>query len=332
MIHLNFGNKVAGLLISAQEIKHYALTNNKLLIAGCSCKQKLLEAYWTAIANLIVNISALIQEIESLPEQRISSRIEILQNNFFASAYLAPFVERDLISPKMLVIFSTIQKEFDQMMFKSIFGKINRLLNYEKLHVIHQIALETLLEWAEMSILNLSGIRFNCDSFTDDIFEMDDYSKSVISKIGRVAGDGCVADSCCILREEKTQNGDTKIACDLNTASTCSMINYVKDHGEELITYISDEYMRDREGRAVIINNLISFFSRYHRNPKNITIIDDYRYMDNVYVWDDVDVGFFNSITSTFRQVVLRNYHNVDFNGYDRTDVNISIAKTGVKV
>jgi len=297
----NFGQLISNNILGLTLLQKKALNPKNALSNGllCESKRKILSSYMTIISNAIVMTGSICQ---LLPEFKVVDDINtriLHSKRIFKKSYINNIaseilkVEHCSSCPKSAMLFGILQGQLEDVLFEEVRTKLIQYIgctDNNSLFSICEEILDMIYDFAEAALFHLSGLRINCNNindliFTDDRFQISTSDLSALSHR-------------CHSSIDKQPN-------------SCLFLN--KDRRECLHLFLCDEFFKVKNWMDVYIN----LYKTYHNNPEQITLILDYRLIEEDTNWSVEDYERYVHALEIFGRVCIINFDHVSFGIYE---------------
>ena len=301
----NFGSLISNNVLGLSLLQKKALKPQNALSNGllCDSKKTILQAYMTTISNVIVmtgSICQLLSEFRTVDDvnNRISHAKKVFKRSFIkhiASELLK--VEHCSSCPKSAMLFGILQGQLEDVLFEEVRTKLIQYIGCmdDGVYFVCEEILDMIYDFAEAAIFHLSGLRINCTNiseliFTDDRFQI---STSDLSSLSH---------RCQSAKEETFIDKQPK---------SCLFTH--RHRKECLHLFLCDEFFKVRNWMDVYIN----LYKTYHNEPKKITLILDYRLIEEDTDWSIEDYERYVHALDVFGRVCIINFDHINFGSYE---------------
>lgn len=297
----NFGQLISNNILGLSLLQKKALNPKNALSNGllCDSKRAILQSYLTIISNAIVmtgSICQLLSEFKTVED--VNTRI-LHAKRVFKRSYInniaAEILKVEYCSscPKSAMLFGILQGQLEDVLFEEVRTKLIQYIGCmdNGIYFICEEILDMIYDFAEAAIFHLSGLRINCSNINDLIFTDDRFqiSTSDLSSLSH--------------RCQFSENNKQPISCLFTN----------KSRKECLHLFLCDEFFKVRNWMDVYIN----LYKTYHNDPKQITLILDYRLIEEDTSWSIEDYERYVHALDIFGRVCIINFNHINFGMYE---------------
>lgn len=160
MENLEYMPKIMEASLFLERIK-IASKDEKFYSTMCDFKYKIFDTYMIAYQNLIINVASCMMQVHE--DENISKYIKNYKDTFYRHSYKKLFDDLEM-DHKMVLLFKFIQEPLERSIWTIIEDGINKFKNLSngvKFQTFGEI-LDSLIKWADLPLLNLSGLYISC--------------------------------------------------------------------------------------------------------------------------------------------------------------------------
>lgn len=218
----------------------------------CYCRKKLLENFTSTAQHIFIQVA--------------SNLLIILNDNTkFETSYILDFyyqknyteiLTNNMISPKMLLVYKTIQQPYDKLLEDILrIGFEDILVEDADLDFKIKNLFSLMFDLIEKHLLNIISIKIDCLKLNDTLLT----DNNLVDNFNCESIDSCQNKLCLICNKDKSKSEWHD--------------EYYKN--EEFHIFLDDEF------NSSLIQYYYDFLLKYHTNVKNITIIFDRELLEN---------------------------------------------------
>ena len=297
----NFGQLISNNVLGLSLLQKKALNPKNALSNGLTCESKrtILNSYMTVISNAIIMTGSICQMLSEFKTvEDVNTRI-LHAKKIFKRSYINNIaseilkVEHCSSCPKSAMLFGILQGQLEDVLFEEVRTKLIQYIGCMNngIYIVCEEILDMIYDFAEAALFHLSGLRINCNNINDLIFTDDRFqiSTSDLSSLSH-----------------RCHSNDVDI-----NPSACLFTNI--NRKECLHLFLCDEFFKVRNWMDVYIN----LYKTYHNDPKQITLILDYRLIEEDTNWSIEDYERYIHALDIFGRVCIINFHHINFGTYE---------------
>lgn len=297
----NFGQLISNNVLGLSLLQKKAVNPKNALSNGLTCESKrtILQSYMTVISNAIIMTGSICQMLSEFKTvEDVNTRI-LHAKKIFKRSYINNIaseilkVEHCSSCPKSAMLFGILQGQLEDVLFEEVRTKLIQYIGCMNngIYIVCEEILDMIYDFAEAALFHLSGLRINCNNINDLIFTDDRFqiSTSDLSSLSH-----------------RCQSNDVDI-----NPSACLFTNI--NRKECLHLFLCDEFFKVRNWMDVYIN----LYKTYHNDPKQITLILDYRLIEEDTNWSIEDYERYIHALDIFGRVCIINFHHINFGTYE---------------
>lgn len=275
---MNYTEALTKGLRDLDDIQNMALKKEVFKLNVCDCKKDILTNYYNALGAVLVDVVNFLFNKDVRSEEELD--FIFLKNKFYKLAY-EDLYKRPNISKKLLYLFEVYHKPIENLMFRQIEKNLKEYFEQGKLQKYHPIIINSIVDYAEFIVFALASFKIDCNNISSNLFS-------------------------------EMKNPPIKNICANHTCEICPNFEQCKHHKElkeeEFHIYMFKEFNED-DGWLI---PLIELLLKYHKNPKNIKIVVDYKLFPS-FSYTEYNIKRCEYILKHFTKIQFINYEHIDF-------------------